>query len=186
MSERIRFVTRLEEGESISELAREFGISTKTAHKFWSRWKAEGIEGLRERSHAVERIPHKTSPEVVDLIVAARQAHPSWGARKLKELLAKTHPGVRTPSSHTMQCWLKAKGLITPRRPRRRALRPPATPLTKATAPNDVWATDLQGAIPSRKRRALLSSTACSASTACRASFAATTERRSRHAALGD
>jgi len=145
MSERIRFVTRLEEGESISELAREFGISTKTAHKFWSRWKAEGVEGLRDRSHAVERIPHKTSPEVVELIVAARQAHPSWGARKLKELLAKTHPGVRTPSSHTMQCWLKAKGLITPRRPRRRALRPLATPLTKATAPNDVWATDFKG-----------------------------------------
>lgn len=145
MSERIRFVTRLEEGESITELAREFGISSKTAHKFWSRWRAEGVEGLRDRSHAVERIPHKTPPEVIELVVAARQAHPSWGARKLKELLAKTHPGVRTPSSFTMQSWLKAKGLIAPRRPRRRALRPPATPLTKPTAPNEVWATDFKG-----------------------------------------
>lgn len=70
MSERIRFVTRLEEGESITDLAREFGISTKTAHKFWQRWKTEGVDGLRDRSHAVERIPHKTAPEVVELLLA--------------------------------------------------------------------------------------------------------------------
>jgi transposase InsO family protein len=145
MSERMRFVVRLEAGESVTELAREFGISTKTAHKFWSRWKAEGVDGLRDRSHAVERIPHRTAPEVVELFVAARQAHPNWGARKLKDLLTKTHPGVRTPSSFTIQAWLKARGLISPRRPRRRAVWPHPTALTRATAPNDVWATDFKG-----------------------------------------
>jgi transposase InsO family protein len=144
MSERIRFIARLEEGETITDLAREFGISTKTAYKFWERWKFEGLEGLQDRSHAVERIPHKTAPEVVELLVATRHLHPTWGARKLKQRLAVTHPGVRIPSSFTIQAWLKRAGLIPPRRPRRRAVLT-LTGLTPPTAPNDVWATDFKG-----------------------------------------
>jgi len=65
MSERLRFVVRADEGESIAELAREFGISEKTARKFHQRLKAEGVDGLQDRSHAVEHIPHKTAPEIV-------------------------------------------------------------------------------------------------------------------------
>jgi len=144
MSERIRFVARLEAGESVAELAREFGISTKTAYKFWQRWKAEGVEGLQDRSHAVERIPHKTPPEVIELLVATRRAHPTWGARKLKQRLEVTHPGVHTPSSFTIQSWLKQAGLIQPRRPRRRVVLTP-TGLTQPKEPNDVWATDFKG-----------------------------------------
>jgi putative transposase len=144
MSERLRFVVRLEEGESITALAREFGISTKTAHKFWKRWQAEGVEGLEDRSHAVERIPHKTSPEVVELILATRREHPTWGARKLKQRLATTHPGVHTPSTFTINGWLKKGGLIKPRRARRTAHLTP-TGLTQPKQPNDVWATDFKG-----------------------------------------
>jgi transposase InsO family protein len=144
MSERIRFVARLEAGESVAELAREFGISTKTAYKFWQRWKAEGVEGLQDRSHAVERIPHRTPPEVIELLVATRRAHPTWGARKLKQRLEVTHPGVHTPSSFTIQSWLKQAGLIQPRRPRRRVVLTP-TGLTQPKEPNDVWATDFKG-----------------------------------------
>jgi transposase-like protein len=60
MSERLLFVTRAREGERVSELAREFGISTKTAYKFLNRWQEDGAHGLEDRSHAVERIPHRT------------------------------------------------------------------------------------------------------------------------------
>jgi putative transposase len=144
MSERIRFVARAEEGESIKDLAREFGISEKTAHKFLRRWKDEGVEGLRDRSHAVNRIPHRTAPEVVELILTTRRAHPTWGARKIKQRLEVTHPGVPTPSSFTMQAWLRSAGLIRPQRRRRRAVLHP-TSLTKPDAPNDVWATDFKG-----------------------------------------
>jgi transposase len=145
MSERIRFVTRAEDGESIKELAREFGISEKTAHKFLRRWKDEGLDGLRERSRAPQRIPHRTSPEVVDLILAVRRAHPTWGARKIKQRLLVTHPGVPTPSSFTMQAWMRGAGLIAPSRRRRRHAPQLPTGLTQPQQPNDVWATDFKG-----------------------------------------
>ncbi len=145
MSERIRFVTRVDEGESIKELAREFGISEKTAHKFLQRWRDEGVDGLRERSHAPKRIPHRTAPEVVELILATRRAHPTWGARKIKRRLEVTHPGVPTPSAFTMQAWMRTAGLIVPSRRSRRHVPPMPTGLTQPTEPNDVWATDFKG-----------------------------------------
>ena len=39
MEERLRFVARLLEGEEMSGLCREFGISRKTGYKLWSRYK---------------------------------------------------------------------------------------------------------------------------------------------------
>src|SRR5437879_13129991 len=107
MSERVRFIARLEEGDSVVELAREFGISTKTAYKFWNRWKKDGVAGLEDRSHAVERIPHKTPAEIVELMLAMKKQYPNWGARTLKTRLESVHPGVRFPSAGTIHYWLK-------------------------------------------------------------------------------
>jgi transposase InsO family protein len=144
MSERVRFIARLEEGEKPAVVAREFGISTKTAYKFWKRWKQQGLDGLRDRSHAVERIPHRTPDEIVTLIVAMRKAHPTWGARKLKRKLDQAHPGVRIPSSATIGQWLTKLGLITPVK-RRKRVPPMPTPLSRPTEPNQLWATDFKG-----------------------------------------
>lgn len=36
LDERMRFVIRLKDGETIASLGREFGISRKTATRFWS------------------------------------------------------------------------------------------------------------------------------------------------------
>ena len=50
MDERLRFVSRHLEGECISELCREFGISRVTGHKLVDRYKQHGIEALSDRS----------------------------------------------------------------------------------------------------------------------------------------
>ena len=50
MEERLRFVARLLEGEGMSELCREFGISRKTGYKIFNRYKDEGLEALSDRS----------------------------------------------------------------------------------------------------------------------------------------
>ena len=46
MDERLRFVARLLEGEQMSHLCREFGISRKTGYKIFDRYKETGLEGL--------------------------------------------------------------------------------------------------------------------------------------------
>ena len=47
MDERIRFVARLLDGHSMSEVCREFGISRKTGYKIFNRYKDCGLEGLQ-------------------------------------------------------------------------------------------------------------------------------------------
>lgn len=50
MDERLRFVARLLEGEGMSEVCRDFGISRKTGYKNFNRYKEYGPEALTDRS----------------------------------------------------------------------------------------------------------------------------------------
>ena len=44
VEERLRFVARLLDGEAMTELCREFGISRKTGYKIFDRYKEHGLE----------------------------------------------------------------------------------------------------------------------------------------------
>ena len=46
MEERLRFVARLLEGEPMSDVCRDFGISRKTGYKLFERYKEEGPVAL--------------------------------------------------------------------------------------------------------------------------------------------
>ena len=50
MDERLRFVARLLEGESMAPLCREFHISRKTGYKIFDRYKECCLEGISDRS----------------------------------------------------------------------------------------------------------------------------------------
>ena len=50
MEERLRFVARVLDGESMSEVCRSFGISRKTGYKIYNRYKEQGLEALCDRS----------------------------------------------------------------------------------------------------------------------------------------
>ena len=53
MDEKMRLMIALSaEEESVTELSAEFGISRKTAYKWWARYVKDGAAGLSERSHA--------------------------------------------------------------------------------------------------------------------------------------
>ena len=49
MDERMRFVIRLKDGETMASLCREFGISRKTGYKIFERYEQCGLEGLSDR-----------------------------------------------------------------------------------------------------------------------------------------
>ena len=88
MEERFRFVTRRLEGESMTALCREFGISRKTGHKIFARYKEHGLEDLRDRPRTPGRNANRLPMPVEARIVALKREKPHWGARKLRELLA--------------------------------------------------------------------------------------------------
>ncbi len=50
MDERLRFIARRLEGEKMSGLCREFGISRVTGYKIFNRYKECGLDALQDRS----------------------------------------------------------------------------------------------------------------------------------------
>lgn len=144
MDERMRFVARLIEGDRMAELCREFGISRKTGYKIWDRYKSVGLQGLTDRSRRPYRQANKLPVQVESTIVRLRQEKPTWGAPKIRELLVRQFPHVKTPAISTIHAVLDRHGLVTPRR-RRRYLKPQGTALVPGKAPNDLWCADYKG-----------------------------------------
>jgi len=50
VDERARFVARLMDGETMTALCEEFGISRKTGYKIAQRYQQIGVRGLNDRS----------------------------------------------------------------------------------------------------------------------------------------
>lgn len=139
----MEFIRRLERGERVTDLCREYGIARKTGEKFKKRFREHGLTGLQDRSRAPVVIPHKTPPELVALILAHRRQHPTWGPKKLKATL-QADLGRALPAASTIGDILTSAGLIEPRRRRPRHV-PTPTGLRAVTAPNDVWCIDYKG-----------------------------------------
>src|SRR5918994_6320996 len=144
MEERLRFVARLLEGEPMSDVCREFGISRKTGYKLFERYREEGPVALADRSRRPVRYANQLPAPVEGLIVASKREKPHWGARKIRELLVRKLSGeVRIPAKSTVHAVLDRYGLVSHARQRRS--RATGTPLSTGAAPNDLWSTDFKG-----------------------------------------
>jgi transposase InsO family protein len=139
----MEMMVRLGQGEKLTDLCCEYGISRKTGEKFKKRFRELGPVGLMDQSRAPKVIPHKTPPALVEVLVAERKLHPTWGPRKIKEVLERRlgHP---FPAPSTIGDVLAEQGLIVARRRRRRHHSLP-TGRREATAPNEVWCIDYKG-----------------------------------------
>jgi transposase InsO family protein len=78
---RLRLCRRIEEGWSVAAAAESMNISRQCAHKWWSRFQLEGVDGLHDRSSRPWSCPHQTSARVERRIVALRQARKLGPAR---------------------------------------------------------------------------------------------------------
>jgi transposase InsO family protein len=144
MDERLRFVARLLEGEAMTEVCREFGISRKTGYKIFNRYKEHGLEALSDRSRRPVRYANQLPPQIETLIVECKRGKPHWGARKIRELLVRRLDGdIRVPAKSTIHAVLDRHGLV--KRLGRRRNRAHGTPLSPGLAPNDLWCADFKG-----------------------------------------
>src|SRR3546814_6713873 len=107
MDEKLRFVSRHLDGESISALCREFGISRVTGHKIISRYKDSGIEAFTDRSRRPYKLANKLPMQVEALIVRIKKEFPTWGAPKIRERVASHYPAVTTPAKSTVHAVLE-------------------------------------------------------------------------------
>ena len=104
MDERMRFVIRLKDGESMASLCREFGISRKTGYKILDRYEQCGVEGLSDRARRPHRYANQLPAPVEAAIVVAKREKPHWGARKIRERLLRRLPSeVKVPACSTLR-----------------------------------------------------------------------------------
>jgi len=144
MDERMRFVIRLQDGESMASLCREFGISRRTGYKILERYEQCGLEGLSDRTRRPFRYANQLPEQVEAAIVSAKREKPHWGARKIRARLLRRLPhAIKVPAASTVHAVLDRHGLVTrAARPRTRA---EGTPLSDGLSPNDLWSTDYKG-----------------------------------------
>ncbi len=144
MDERLCFIARLLDGEGMTDVCRDFGISRKTGYKIYHRYKEHGLEALTDRSRRPVRYANQLPQQVESLIVRLKQDKPHWGARKIRELLVRRLAGdVRVPAKSTIHAVLDRNGLV--RRAGRKRHRATGTSLSPGAAPNDLWCADYKG-----------------------------------------
>ena len=57
----------------VSHVAKELGISRQAAHRWVSRFRAEGVAGLHDRSSRPHRMPRRTQEAIEEAVIAARR-----------------------------------------------------------------------------------------------------------------
>jgi putative transposase len=96
MDQRHEFVQlAMQEGVNRRELCRRFGISPQTGYKWLGRGLSE-ME-LTDRSRRPHSSPLRCDAEIEAAVLALRDAHPAWGARKIVHCLEEQQrPAVST------------------------------------------------------------------------------------------
>ena len=89
VDERVRFVRRLLEGETMTALCQEFGISRKTGYKIFQRYQQIGVRGLSDRSRRPYRYANQL-PEAVEAVIV-----------RLKKLASAERWRAKPPRGHS-------------------------------------------------------------------------------------
>lgn len=153
MDLRVQLITDwLQNRASMSALALSYGVSRKTAYKWVRRYQAHGVAGLEERSRAPHHCPHAVPDALAERIIAAKRARPSFGPKKIMDLLRREQPGIHWPADSTAGDLLKAAGLVKKRR-RRRPYPADPQPFELGDTGNALWSVDYKGQYPSADGR---------------------------------
>ena len=145
MEEKLRFVFEYErDEESMQALCERFGISRETGYVWLRRYRRSGAEGLVDLNRAPLRHPNQTAAGIEAAVLGLRQAHMTWGPRKLKRILERDQPDRGWPATSTMGEIVKRAGLVAPRKKRRKT-EPYTEPLAHAVEANRVWCADFKG-----------------------------------------
>jgi transposase InsO family protein len=137
MDQRREFVRLAnQEGANRRELCRRFGISPEVGYKWLGRFAANGE--LSDRSRRPHTVPLRTDRAIEDRIVALRDGHPAWGARKIARCLERD--GQAVPAVSTVHEILRRHGrVVAPQRV------PGAYQRFEKEAPNQLWQMDFKG-----------------------------------------
>jgi transposase InsO family protein len=145
MDQRVRFVAAVSDGGlGMTEACQLFGISRKSGYKWLERYRKRGPAGLQDTSRAPKSVPWALGAEMAKILLAVREAHPTWGPRKILDHLTLKRPELDLPAASTVGDLLKRRGLV---KERARRMKPehPKKPLIHVRQPNQLWCADFKG-----------------------------------------
>jgi len=132
----------LQEGANRRELCRRFGISPDVGYKWLRRWQA-GDHELADQLRRPKSMPKRSVPEVEARVLAVRDKHPAWGARKIAHCLKRGGQTVPVPSTvHRILCRNERI------KPSEKAAPSPSGHRFERDAPNQLWQMDFKGHMP--------------------------------------
>ena len=138
MDQRREFVRlAMQEGANRRELCRRFGIHPDTGYKWLARWRG-GETALADHSRRPHSSPGRTEAKLEAEVLAVRDDHPAWGARKIASFLRRA--GIEAPAVSTVHEILRRHDRIVPT---------PGGPAARLRfekeAPNLLWQMDFKG-----------------------------------------
>lgn len=143
MDERMKFIARLLEGDSMTQLCNEYGISRKTGYKILERYQSCGVQGLVDRTRRPVRFGNQLPIQIEKTFLRFKKEKPHWGAKKLRELFSRKFPELKLPAVSTVQALLDRNGLVTVRG--RKRYKAQGTALSEGKNPNELWCADYKG-----------------------------------------
>jgi transposase InsO family protein len=129
----------MQEGVNRRELCRRFGIHPDTGYKWLAR--AAAHDALSDRSRRPRSSPTRTVAAIEAQVLAVRDAHPAWGARKIVRCLVRE--GIVSPVRSTVHDILRRNGRIVGS-----GAGTSAAQRFEKPAPNLLWQMDFKGHIP--------------------------------------
>ena len=146
VSERERFVADALAGDTqFSELCEIYGISRKTGYKWLNRFKDSGYRGLKDQTRRPQSNSNSVDEDAIIEIIKLKNAHPTWGPKKIKELVIRNLGEDRAASLSSVHRVLRKAGLVKKRRVRQAK---PGARIQHRIQPeesNDVWTVDFKG-----------------------------------------
>ncbi|BCZ76427.1 hypothetical protein PTKU64_27440 [Paraburkholderia terrae] len=127
---------------AFSELCRKFKITRQTGYKWLARHKAEGAEGLADRSRRPHHSPTRSAGHIEARVIELRRQH-GWGGRKIARRLRDLgETGIPAPATITEI--LRRHGLIDEHASRQRQ----HWQRFEHEHPNSLWQMDFKGDFP--------------------------------------
>jgi len=125
---------------NVKQLCDRFQISRKTGYKWLRRYREANVSGLQDRSRRPLHSPQRSAVEIEAKVLAVRDEHPAWGARKIGTRL-EVLSGGEVPAGSTIHAILRRHGRVN----RSESSKYQPWQRFEREAPNQLWQMDFKG-----------------------------------------
>lgn len=143
VEQRHKAVLEVLDGLSVTEVARRYGVTRQTVHRWLRRYARSGLAGLADASSRPLSCPHQVSSHAEARIVELRDGHRDWGPRTIAHRLSREGVSPLPSRSSIYRCLVRHR-LIEPQKRRRKR---GDYRRWERSRPMELWQMDVMGGV---------------------------------------